>query len=66
MGAAADETAWCSSFVNWVLRQAGIRGTNSAAAASWTSWGQSCHARVGAITVIFNSTAANSRLSRSG
>ena len=66
MGAAADETAWCSSFVNWVLRQAGIRGTNSAAAASWTSWGQSCHARTGAVTVIFNPSAANSRLSRSG
>lgn len=34
-----DETAWCSSFVNWVLKQAGYTGTNSAAAKSWVTWG---------------------------
>jgi uncharacterized protein (TIGR02594 family) len=35
-----DETAWCSSFVNWSLTQAGVRGTNSARAYSWKTWGQ--------------------------
>ena len=35
-----DETAWCSSFVNWSLKQVGIKGTNSAAAFSWQKWGQ--------------------------
>lgn len=42
LGARTDEVPWCSSFVNWCLRQAGITGTNSAAAASWTTanWGQ--------------------------
>lgn len=35
-----DETAWCSSFVNWTMAQAGIRGTDSAAARSWLNWGQ--------------------------
>lgn len=35
-----DETPWCSSFVNWVLTQAGFRGTGSAAAISWATWGQ--------------------------
>ncbi|TLD79752.1 TIGR02594 family protein [Helicobacter trogontum] len=35
-----DETAWCSSFVNWVITQAGIKGTNSTRAASWENWGQ--------------------------
>lgn len=35
-----DETSWCSSFVNWTLQQAGVRGTNSAAARSWLTWGQ--------------------------
>lgn len=35
-----DETAWCSSFVNWTMEQAGIRGTDSAAARSWLNWGQ--------------------------
>jgi lysozyme family protein len=33
--ATTDETAWCSSFVNWVLSKAGRRGTNSALANSW-------------------------------
>lgn len=35
-----DETAWCSSFVNWCMKQAGFVGTNSAAAISWATWGQ--------------------------
>lgn len=34
-----DETAWCSSFVNWTMGQAGVQGTNSAAARSWLNWG---------------------------
>ena len=37
--ATKDETPWCSSFVNWVMKHAGKTGTNSAAAASWLSWG---------------------------
>jgi uncharacterized protein (TIGR02594 family) len=48
-----DETPWCSSFVNWVMIQAGYRGTNSAAAKSWLNWGKPLDApREGAITVI--------------
>jgi uncharacterized protein (TIGR02594 family) len=35
-----DETPWCSAFVNWVIKQAGGKGTNSAAARSWLKWGQ--------------------------
>lgn len=35
-----DETPWCSSFVNWVMSQVGIKGTNSAGAYSWKDWGQ--------------------------
>ncbi|HOB62391.1 MAG TPA: TIGR02594 family protein [Candidatus Competibacteraceae bacterium] len=34
-----DETPWCSSFVNWVMKQSGRSGTNSAAAKSWLNWG---------------------------
>ncbi|HXH08632.1 MAG TPA: TIGR02594 family protein [Alphaproteobacteria bacterium] len=64
--ATTDETAWCSSFVNWCLRQVGIAGTNSALAASWLEWGQAVSARAGAITVIYNASAANSSLSVSG
>lgn len=35
-----DETAWCSSFVNWCMEVAGEQGTNSAAARSWLKWGR--------------------------
>lgn len=35
----SDETPWCASFVNWSLEKAGHRGTDSAAAISWASWG---------------------------
>jgi uncharacterized protein (TIGR02594 family) len=34
-----DETPWCSAFINWCMVQAGIKGTNSAAARSWLDWG---------------------------
>jgi uncharacterized protein (TIGR02594 family) len=34
-----DEVPWCSSFVNWCLKQAGIEGTNNALAKSWMTWG---------------------------
>lgn len=51
-----DETPWCSSFVNWVLAQAGQRGTGSAAAISWKSWGEPVgglpQARTGDIVVL--------------
>lgn len=47
-----DEDSWCSSFVNWCLRETGVVGTNSATAISWLQWGQMCGPRVGAITVI--------------
>jgi uncharacterized protein (TIGR02594 family) len=33
-----DKASWCSSFVNWVLAQAGIPGTGSALARSWLEW----------------------------
>lgn len=35
-----DETPWCSSFVNWVMKQAGKSPTGSAMALSWAKWGQ--------------------------
>ncbi len=33
------EDGWCSAFVNWSLKQAGIVGTNDAAAEPWMRWG---------------------------
>jgi uncharacterized protein (TIGR02594 family) len=35
-----DKIAWCSSFLNWCMKQSGIRGTGSALARSWLTWGQ--------------------------
>jgi uncharacterized protein (TIGR02594 family) len=57
--ATTDETAWCSAFVNWCLAQAGIVGTNSAAAKSWTHWGKASPALPGAITVLHDCKSAN-------
>jgi uncharacterized protein (TIGR02594 family) len=34
-----DKTAWCSSFVNWCMEQSGRKGTDSAWALDWRSWG---------------------------
>jgi uncharacterized protein (TIGR02594 family) len=36
-----DEDAWCSSFVNWCFKQAGLTGTNHPGARSWhdQNWG---------------------------
>jgi uncharacterized protein (TIGR02594 family) len=49
----SDETKWCSTFANWVMQQAGIPGTDSAAALSWLEWGRELHApAVGALAVI--------------
>jgi uncharacterized protein (TIGR02594 family) len=64
--AKTDETPWCSSFVNWVIKQANMEGTDSAAAASWLTWGEKSSAKSGAITVIRNASAANSSLTSSG
>lgn len=64
--AKSDETAWCSSFTNWSMEQSGVKGTDSAAAASWKNWGEPTDARYGAVTVLHNSKAAGSSLTTSG
>lgn len=48
-----EEVPWCSSFANWVMKQAGIRGSGEASARSWLKWGQQLQQpRRGAITVL--------------
>ena len=43
--------------MNWVIRQAGHKGTNSAAAKSWLSWGTApANPTAGAIVVIKRKT----------
>lgn len=61
-----DDTPWCSSFVNWCLKQAGIKGTDSAAAKSWVHWGVPSGPVPGAIAVICSSKATNRSFSTSG
>lgn len=57
--ATTDETAWCSSFVNWVMKKAGYTPTYSAAAKSWLDWGIPLDgAREGAITIVQRKSAS--------
>lgn len=50
--ATSDEVPWCASFVCWVMEQAGIRSTKSAAAKSWATWGEPCEPKPGCVIVI--------------
>jgi uncharacterized protein (TIGR02594 family) len=51
--AKTDETPWCSAFVNWVMEKAGYKGTDSAKALSWQTYGTKTDGPVvGAIAVI--------------
>ncbi len=36
----SDSMPWCSAFINYVIKTAGHRGTNSLSARSWTRWGR--------------------------
>jgi uncharacterized protein (TIGR02594 family) len=56
----ANEVPWCSSFVNWCMEQAGLRGTDSASARSWETWGKRLATpEVGAVTVFFRNGLAS-------
>jgi len=49
-----DEDPWCSSFVNWVMLQAGHRGTQRAQARSWANWGRPIEQPAFGSIVVFN------------
>jgi len=51
-----EETPWCSSFANWVVKQCGVEGTNSAAARSWMKWGRELKQPVKGCIVVFSRT----------
>lgn len=49
-----DETPWCACFMQWVLAQVGIAGTNNAWALSYKRWGveePAANPRIGSIAV---------------
>jgi uncharacterized protein (TIGR02594 family) len=48
-----DKISWCSSFINWCLAGAGVRGTRSALARSWLDWGVALESPIyGCVTVL--------------
>lgn len=57
--ASDDETPWCSSFVNWVFAQLGLKRTNSAAAKSWLEWGIKLRAPQFGCVVVMPRTGGN-------
>ncbi len=58
--ASDDETSWCAAFVNWVLKQSNIKGTNSALARSFATWGVEIDDCLeGAICVLWRGTKAS-------
>lgn len=46
-----DETAWCASFVCWVLEKAGYKSTDSAWARDYLNYGQKCDPQYGCVVV---------------
>lgn len=55
-----DETPWCSAFANWCVTQAKYKGTSSAWAKSWLTWGKAAdpkgELRQGSIVVLTRGT----------
>ena len=51
LAAKTDETPWCSSFMSWIMIEAGYVSTRSAAASSWKEYGVACSQVRGAIAV---------------
>jgi uncharacterized protein (TIGR02594 family) len=56
-----DETPWCSSFVNWCIEQAGLKGTDSARARSWMDWGRAIDAPTPGCVVVLWRGSPNTR-----
>lgn len=50
--ATSDEIPWCSSFVNWCMKQSMIKGTYSASARSWLKWGYECEPIKGCVVIL--------------
>jgi uncharacterized protein (TIGR02594 family) len=57
LGPRPETVSWCSAFVNWCVAQARHRGSGSAMARSWLSWGRDAGAFVpGCIVVLSRGT----------
>ena len=49
----SDEVAWCSAFVNWCMKQNGIKGTAKANARSFMDWGKDTASPLPGDVVVF-------------
>jgi len=52
--ASTDEVPWCSAFVNFITKGYGIKGTESAMARSWETWGKKLDKPIPGCIVIFS------------
>jgi uncharacterized protein (TIGR02594 family) len=50
-GRANQSVPWCSSWMCWVMERAGFSSTKSKAAASWSTWGDSCGLLLGSVVI---------------
>lgn len=50
---AGIDTAWCSSFANYIVKQSKIKATGSALARSWLKWGKSVDTPIKGCLVVF-------------
>lgn len=53
LSAKSDEVAWCSAFVNWCMKQNGVKGTSLANARSFLNWGVSTQSPQQGDVVVF-------------
>lgn len=49
--ATTDEVPWCSSFVNWCMKEAGLSYTKLASARSWCKYGEEVDLQYGCIVI---------------
>lgn len=54
-----SEHAWCALFIDWLFNQAGFKGTGSAAAASFRTWGKQCPFWFGSVLSIQHASGGN-------
>lgn len=52
------DVPWCSCFVNYCIQKAGGKGTRSAAARSWLSWGNASKGVEGDVVVLRRGTSS--------
>jgi uncharacterized protein (TIGR02594 family) len=58
----ADETPWCSAFVNWCVEHSGLVGTGRANARSWLRWGLPIATpRIGCVVVLWRQARASTK-----